>query len=143
VEQYAEWNNSEIALVPIIETAEALDDVDAICAHPDVKMLYFAPGNLSAQLGLGMQGVRSPRLQAAHRKVLDAAARHGVAMVGGLMGDPTPEVCRMALEDGVRVFMVGIDTLGFRSYCEQTVAAFNAAVADTDFKRPLASPSGF
>jgi 2-keto-3-deoxy-L-rhamnonate aldolase RhmA len=143
LEQYAEWNNSEIALIPIIETAEALDDVDAICAHPDVKMLYFAPGNLSAQLGLGMQGVRSPQLQAAHRKVLDAAALHGVAMVGGLMGEPTPEVCRKALENGVRIFMVGIDTLGFRSYCEQTVAALNAGVADTDFRRPPTPPSGF
>jgi 2-keto-3-deoxy-L-rhamnonate aldolase RhmA len=141
LDQYTDWNNSEIALIPIIETGEALEDVDAICAHPDVKMLYFAPGNLSVQLGLGMRGVRSPSLQAASRKVLDAAARHGVAMIGGPMF-ATPESCRKAVEDGVKIFSLGLDTLGFRRFCEETVAAVNAGVAGTDRKRPPAPPTG-
>ena len=141
LDQYAEWNNAEIALIPIIETDGALEDVEAICAHPDVKMLYFAPGNLAAQMGLGMRGVRSPQIQAAHRKVLDAAARHGVVMVGGPI-IATPESCRKAIEDGVKVFSLGLDTLGFRYFCEQTVAAVNAGVAGTNLKRPPALPSG-
>src|SRR5713101_2101443 len=118
MDRYMAWNNAEIALIPIIEMPEALDDIDAICAHPDVKMLYFAPGNLAAQMGLGMRGVRSPQIQAAHRKVLDAAARHGVVMVGGPI-IATPESCRKAIEDGVKVFSLGLDTLGFRYFCEQ------------------------
>lgn len=142
LDQYAEWNNAEIALIPIIETGEALEDVDAICAHPDVKMLYFAPGNLAVQLGLGMRGVRSPQLQVAHRKVLDAAARHDVVMVGGPI-IATPESCRKAIEDGVKVFSLGLDTLGFRHFCEQTVAAVNAGVAGTTLRRSPAPPSGF
>jgi 2-keto-3-deoxy-L-rhamnonate aldolase RhmA len=141
LDQYIEWSNAEIALIPIIETGEALEDVDAICSHPDVKMLYFAPGNLAVQLGLGMRGVRSAQLQAASRKVLDAAARHGVVMVGGPMF-ATAESCRKALDDGVRIFSLGLDTFGFRSFCEQTVAAVNAGVAGTEFNRPLAPPSG-
>lgn len=142
LDPYTKWNNTEVALIPIVETGEALEDVDAICAHPDVKMLYFAPGNLSVQLGLGMQGVRGPQLQAASRKVFDAAARHGVVMLGGVM-DITPESCRKALENGVRVLMLGPDTLGFRRFCEQTVTAVNAGVTGTDFRRPQAPPSGF
>jgi 2-keto-3-deoxy-L-rhamnonate aldolase RhmA len=126
LDKYTEWNNAEIALIPIIETGEALEEVDAICAHPDVKMLYFAPGNLAVQLGLGMQGVRSPQLQAASRKVMDAAARHDVVMIGGPMA-ATPESCRKALESGTRIFCLGLDTLGFRLYCEQTVAAVKNA----------------
>ncbi|WP_298362620.1 aldolase/citrate lyase family protein [uncultured Bradyrhizobium sp.] len=141
LDQYSEWNNTEVALVPIIETGEALEDVDAICAHPDVKMLYFAPGNLAVQLGLGLRGVRSPQILAAHRKVLDAAARNGVVMVGGPI-IATPEACRKAIEDGVRVFSLGLDTLGFRYFCEQTVAAVNAAVVGTNLGRSPAPPSG-
>ncbi|WP_432258367.1 HpcH/HpaI aldolase family protein [Cupriavidus sp. TMH.W2] len=141
LEQYAEWNNAEIALIPIIETAQALEDVDAICAHPDVKMLYFAPGNLSLQLGLGMKGVRGPQLQAASRKVSDAAARHGVVMVGGPMF-ATPDSCRRALEDGIRIFCLGLDTFGFRYFCEQTVAAVQDGVTGTDFTRPPVPPAG-
>jgi 2-keto-3-deoxy-L-rhamnonate aldolase RhmA len=137
MEQYFAWNNAEIALIPIIETAEALEDIEAICAHPDVKMLYFAPGNLAVQLGLGMQGVRSPRLQDASRKVLDAAARHDVVMIGGPQF-ATPEACRKALDEGIKIFSLGLDTLGFRQFCEQTVAAVNAGVEGTEFKR--ASP---
>jgi 2-keto-3-deoxy-L-rhamnonate aldolase RhmA len=137
MEQYFAWNNAEIALIPIIETAEALEDIEAICAHPEVKMLYFAPGNLAVQLGLGMQGVRSLTIQDASRKVLDAAARHGVVMVGGPV-IATPEACRKALDDGIKIFSLGLDTLGFRLFCEQTVVAVNASVEGTAFKR--ASP---
>lgn len=141
LDQYTEWTNSEVVLIPIIETPEALEDVEAICAHPDVKMLYFAPGNLSVQLGLGMRGVRGPEMQAASRKVLDAAARHGVIMIGGPIF-ATPELCRKAIDDGVRIFCLGLDTLGFRYFCEQTVAAVKDAVADTGFTRPETPPSG-
>jgi hypothetical protein len=40
-----------------------------------------------------MEGLRSHRIQEASRRVLDAAARHGVVMVGGPMV-ATPEACR-------------------------------------------------
>jgi 2-keto-3-deoxy-L-rhamnonate aldolase RhmA len=137
MDRYMAWNNAEIALIPIIEMPEALDDIDAICAHPDVKMLYFAPGNLAVQLGLGMQGMRSPRLQEASRKFLDATARRDVVIVGG-PEVATPEACRKALDEGTKIFSLGLDTLGFQLFCEQTVAAVNAGVEGTQFKR--ASP---
>jgi 2-keto-3-deoxy-L-rhamnonate aldolase RhmA len=136
LEEYIEWNNAEVALISIIETGEALEDIEAICGHPDVKMLYFAPGNLA------LQGVRSPELQAASRQVMEAAARNGVVMIGGPMV-ATPESCRKTIESGIKIFCLGLDTLGFRLFCEQTVTAVNAGVAGTDFMRPLAPPSGF
>ncbi|MDR5646950.1 HpcH/HpaI aldolase family protein [Burkholderia cenocepacia] len=141
LDQYSESSNSNVALVPIIETPAALEDVDAICAHPDVKMLYFAPGNLAVQLGLGMKGVRSPELQTAQTKVLAAAGRHGVVMIGGPMF-PTPDACRKALEDGIRIFCLGLDTLGFRRFCEQTVTAVNDGILGTGFSRPPTPASG-
>ena len=138
LDQYIEWNNAEVALIPIIETGEALEDVEAICAHVDVKMLYFAPGNLAVQLGLGMKGVRGPEIQAASRKVLEAAARHNVVMIGGPMF-ASPEACKKSIDDGIRIFCLGLDTLGFQSFCEQTVSAVKQGVDGTGFSRPLPS----
>lgn len=141
LDRYIEWNNNEVALIPIIETGEAMEDIEAICAHADVKMLYFAPGNLAVQLGLGHRGARSPQMQEAWQKVKEAAARHGVLLVGGPMF-AAPDACRKAIEDGVRIFSLGLDTLGFRLFCEQTVAAVNAGAEGTDVKRPPAPPTG-
>ena len=133
-DRYIAWNNAEIALVPIIEMPEAIEDIDAICAHPGVKVLYFAPGNLAVQLGLGMGGMSSPRIEEASRKVLDATVRHEKVLAGGPMV-ATPEACRKALDEGIKIFSLGLDTLGFQQFCEQTVAAVNAGVKGTRFKR--------
>jgi 2-keto-3-deoxy-L-rhamnonate aldolase RhmA len=141
LDEYIAWNNSEVALIPIIEMGEALEDIEAICAHPDVKMLYFAPGNLAVQLGLGHRGAQSAQIQAAWRKVKEVAATHGVLLVGGPMF-ASPEACRKTLDDGIRIFSLGLDTLGFRAFCERTVAAVNAGAEGTEFKRPPAPPSG-
>jgi hypothetical protein len=57
-------------------------------------------------------------------------------VIGGPVLDPTAESCRKALEDGVKVFCLGLDILGFRRYCENTVDALQAGVAGTAFSRP-------
>lgn len=131
---YIEWTNAEVALIPIIETPGALEDIDAICAHPDVKMLYFAPGNLAVQLGLGARGTQGPEIKAAWKKVKEAAARHDVLLIGGPMV-ATPEACRAAIEDGVKIFSLGVDVLGFRRFCEDTVAAVRTGVEGTSLTR--------
>lgn len=142
-DEYVRWNNSEVALIPMIENASGVENIEAICAHPDVKMVVFAPGDLSYQLGEGSLMMKSPKVQAAYRTVLDAAKRHGVAVVGGPIVNPTPETCKKALEDGITVFCLGLDTLGFRRFCEQTVTSLNAGLLGSEYTRPPAPTSGF
>lgn len=142
-EEYVAWNNEEVLLIPMIEQVEALDNIEAICALEDVKMIVFAGGDLSYAMGEGSKFMDSPMVQKAYRKVLDTAKRHDVAVFGGPMFNPTPESCRKALESGVSVFCLGLDTLNFRQVCENTVKAVNAGVQGTTFTRPPAPPSGF
>lgn len=142
-EAYTAWNNTEVALVPMIETEQAVANIDSICAHPDVRMLVFAAGDLSMQMHQGMQGLRSPLVQAAYRKVLDAARQHDVAVIGGPIVNPTAEACRKSLEEGVRIFCLGLDTLGFRRFCEATNAALKAGLEGSAFNRPPLPASGF
>ncbi len=142
-DEYVTWNNEQVALVPMIESQGGVDDIEAICAHPEVDMIVFAPGDLAFQLGEGSQMMRGPKVQAAYRQVLDAARRHGVHIIGGPILDPTPASCRKFFDDGVRIFCLGLDTLGFRRFCESTVKALSAGIEGTDFTRPPAPESGF
>ena len=140
---YAEWNNSDVLLIPMFEQPEAIDNVEEICALDEVKMIVFAPGDLAYSMGEGTLMMKSPKVQEAYRKVLAAAKKRAVHVIGGPVLDPTPEACRKAVQDGVSVLTLGLDTLGFRRFCEQTVAATNAGVEGTGWTRPPAPPTGF
>ncbi len=139
---YAAKNNEDVVLIPMIERSEAVDNIEEICAHEDVKILVFAPGDLAWSLGEQSGMMRGPRIQEAYRKVMDAAKRHDVAVVGGPVLTPTPEACRKALDDGIRIFCLGLDTMAFRSWCETAVDTLNASLEGSEFTRPPAPSSG-
>lgn len=140
---YVAWNNEEVLLVPMIEQVEAVDNIEEICALPDVKLIVFAAGDLAYAMGQGATFMASAAVQEAYRKVMDAAKQHNVDVVGGPVLEPTEEACRKAIEAGVRVFCLGLDTMFFRKICESTVATLNQSLTRTDYSRPVAPPSGF
>ena len=142
-EAYVEWNNSEVLLIPMIEQVEAVENIDEICALADVKIIVFAAGDLAYAMGEASAMMASPRVQEAYRVVLAAAKRHDVAVLGGPVLDPSPEACRKAIETGVTVFALGLDTMFFRRICENTIAILNEGVRGTALTRPPAPPSGF
>jgi 2-keto-3-deoxy-L-rhamnonate aldolase RhmA len=142
-EQYAAWNNQEVLIIPLIEHPDGVDNIEEICALEEVKLVTFGAGDLAYAMGLGTQMMAAPEVQAAYRKVLETAKRHGVYVIGGPILDPTPENCRKALEDGVSVFTLGLDILGFRRFCEQTVKSLNQGIEGSGFTRAAAPASGF
>jgi 2-keto-3-deoxy-L-rhamnonate aldolase RhmA len=124
--EYAARNNAEALVIPLIEHPDAVDDIEAICALEQVRMITFGAGDLAYAMGEGTQMLASPKVQEAYRRVLAVAGRHNVTVIGGPVLDPTPEACRTAVEDGVGVFCLGLDVLGFRRYCEAVVSAASA-----------------
>ena len=141
---YMKENNKNLYVIPMIETVDGLDAVEEICAIDQVKALVFASGELSFAMGEGAAADNSPKIQEAQKKVFAAADRHGVAMIGGPIFNPTPESCGKALDGGISILCIGLDTMAFRLLCETTVAAANAAVAENPtYNRPPAPPSGF
>jgi 2-keto-3-deoxy-L-rhamnonate aldolase RhmA len=140
---YTTWNNSEILLVPMIENPNALADLEAICAHPDVHMIVFAAGDLGFSLNEGMEMLTGPKVSAAYKQVLETAKRHNVAVIGGPILNADAEGCKKALEDGITMFSLGLDALGFRSYCQQMVNALDQGVADSRYTRPPKRDWGF
>lgn len=142
-ERYTARNNAQSLLIPMIEHPEGVENIDAICALEAVKVIVFGAGDLAYAMNEGTLMMKSPKVQEAYRTVLAAAKRHGVAVIGGPVLDPSPEACRKSLDDGVSIFCLGLDILGFRRFCEQTVKALNDGVAGSDFNRPEAPASGF
>ena len=141
---YIRHNNGNVLVIPMIETAEAVEQIDDICAVEQVKLIVFASGELSFAVGGGPSPETSGKLRQAHHDVVAAAARHGVGLIGGDMFNVTEETLSKAFDEGVPVLCLGIDVMTFRQVCERIVTVANAAVAKrADRHRPPASPSGF
>lgn len=76
---YVDHANDDIVIMPMIETAEALKNLDAILSTPGVDAVYVGPSDLSLALGC------KPRLDQtdaavveAQQQIVDACKRHGV-----------------------------------------------------------------
>lgn len=93
-------------LVGIIETKEAIEQIDAIAAVPGVDALQVGTSDLSVSLGVPGE-LDHPRVQDAVRLTIKACSRHGkIAAVGGAY---QPDWLRLYAGMGVRMLLVGND----------------------------------
>jgi 4-hydroxy-2-oxoheptanedioate aldolase len=76
---YGDRANDDIIVMPMIETKEAVDNLDEILSVPGVDAIYVGPSDLSLALGC------KPRLDQtdlpvveAQQKIVEACRRHGV-----------------------------------------------------------------
>ena len=73
---YMEIANREVVFLAMVETAKAVENIDAIASTPGVDAIIIGPGDLSASLGHG--GDRSaPAVKQAITHVIARARAHG------------------------------------------------------------------
>lgn len=78
-ERYFEESNDQVAVVPMIETAQALDSIDAILEVKGIDAIYVGPSDLSLSLGLAPGNHNDdPLFTESLLKIVDACRRHGV-----------------------------------------------------------------
>ncbi|MCC7427308.1 MAG: 2,4-dihydroxyhept-2-ene-1,7-dioic acid aldolase [Alphaproteobacteria bacterium] len=81
--------NDEVIVMPMIETAQAVANIEAICAVPGIDAFYVGPADLALSLGCPPKGdADDPKVLAAFDTVLAAAKRAGI-QVG--LHNATPE----------------------------------------------------
>jgi len=98
--------NTDVLCIVMIETKEAVADVDDIVSVPGVDAVYMGPADLSITLGLPPAPDQSdPTFSAALEKVVDACRRHDV--VPGAAGNASTAVKR--IEQGFRLVEVASD----------------------------------
>jgi 4-hydroxy-2-oxoheptanedioate aldolase len=76
---YGDHANADLVVMPMIETVEALKNLDAILSVPGVDAVYVGPSDLSLSMGC------TPRLDQtdapvveAQQRIAEACKRHGV-----------------------------------------------------------------
>jgi 2-keto-3-deoxy-L-rhamnonate aldolase RhmA len=97
-------------VIPMVETLEALDQVEAIMAVDGVDMALVGTNDLTAEMGIPGQ-YDDPRVRDAYRRVIDAARGRGKHVgVGGLAS--RPDLVAEIVAMGARYVSTGTD-LGF------------------------------
>jgi 4-hydroxy-2-oxoheptanedioate aldolase len=77
---YAQHANDTVVVMPMIETAEAVKNIDAILSVPGVDAVYVGPSDLSLTLGCTpkLDQTEAPVVEA-QQQIVEACKRHGVA----------------------------------------------------------------
>lgn len=119
--------NREVACVVMIETPQALENLDAIAAVPGVDALYIGPADLSQALGLGPRyDPDNPKHAAAVTRIREAAERHGV--IPGIHTSGSALTNRY-LREGFKMVLLTADGQGIAAHARSELAAVRETLA--------------
>jgi len=109
---YFEWVQDNVACIPMIETTQAIDNLDDILAVPGIDAVYVGPADLSITLGLGPGNHDESTL---FTEALDtiAAACERAGVVSGIHA--TGALAADRLSRGFRMVTVGGDIQAMKS----------------------------
>jgi 4-hydroxy-2-oxoheptanedioate aldolase len=104
---YGDRANDELVVMPMIETAEALKNLDDILSVPGVDAVYVGPSDLSLALGCKPRlDQTDPPVVEAQREILRACKRHGV--IAGIHNATAAYALRM-IEEGYQFVTLASD----------------------------------
>ncbi len=94
---YGDHANAETLAIPMIETAQALENLDEILSVPGVDAIYVGPSDLSLALGCKprLDQTDAPVVEA-QKQIAAACKRHGV--VAGIHNNTAAYALKMAAE---------------------------------------------
>lgn len=116
-DDYFERASDEIPFIPMIETVEAMRNIDDILSVPGVEAIYVGPADLSISLGASPKG-DDPRLDSALLEIIAACRRHGVTP--GIHASAAS--CATRVEQGFRMVTVSADIVTLRRAVAQDLA---------------------
>jgi 4-hydroxy-2-oxoheptanedioate aldolase len=124
---YAQHANDTLLVIPMIETAEALDNLDAIMSTPGVDGVYVGPADLSLALGCTpkLDQTEAPVVEAQQR-IADAAKRNGV--FAGIHNATSGYALKM-IPQGYRFLTLASDSRFLAAKAAEEAAAVRKTVA--------------
>jgi 4-hydroxy-2-oxoheptanedioate aldolase len=123
------WAGEHVAVIPMIETGDAIANLDEILSVPGVDAIYVGPADLSISLGLRPgNNDGNPIFDDALATIVAACRRHGVVPGIHATGALTPR----RREQGFRMITVTSDAVAVRAgYDSELAAARQTEVAGT------------
>jgi len=105
---YGDHANADTVVMPMIETAEAVKNIDDILSVPGVDAVYVGPSDLSLALGCRPRlDQTDPPVVEAQQKIVAACKRHGV--VAGIHNN-TAEYALKMIEAGYQFVTLASDS---------------------------------
>lgn len=118
-ENYASEANEQVACIPMIETEEAIENIDEILAVPGIDAVYVGPADLSRTLGLPPAGDHEDaRFVDAIDAILAGCAKAGVAP--GIHANPA--IVDKRLEQGFQMVTATSDLLALMAGAKAALA---------------------
>ena len=115
--EYAEVANDHVLIIPMIETVEALENLDEILSVDGVDAIYVGPMDLGVSMGLG-RGTTDPKFFDALDLISERCRAHGV--IAGIHA--TPGVTVERISRGYGMVTVHSDLLAMTSSLTQSLA---------------------
>jgi 4-hydroxy-2-oxoheptanedioate aldolase len=102
---YFETANDLVLCVPMIETRQALEEIEAIISLPGLNAIYVGPNDLSLSMGLSPGPDNEGIYQDAYRAIIKSCLAHGI--VAGIHG--TADLAPKHVGNGYRMVTVSSD----------------------------------
>jgi 4-hydroxy-2-oxoheptanedioate aldolase len=123
-EGYQKTANAEVLCIPMIETAEALDNLDAILNVPGVDAIYVGPSDLGFTLGLPpILDREEPQILEIYDRLIRETGRRGIA---ACVHCGTAAYAVRALAMGFKMVTIASDSSLMLSAARTAVAAVKA-----------------
>ena len=118
---YGDRANEDLIVMPMIETAEALKNLDAILSVPGVDAVYVGPSDLSLALGCKprLDQTDAPVVEA-QKTIVEACKRHGV--VAGIHNNTAAYALKM-IEIGYQFVTLASDSRFLAARAAEEAAA--------------------
>ena len=127
--EYRDAIDDRVMYIPIIESAEAIDNIGAIVGIDGVDTCVVGPVDLSISLGVPFD-YRSGAFQAALAAVVDACDRAGKpAGIGVYEPAFDPAACQTQIEAGFRLLLAGGDEYFLTESCRKILQPLGKSVA--------------
>jgi len=98
--------NTELLLIPMIETPQAVENAESIAAVEGIDALLIGTNDLTLEMGIAGQ-IGNDRVQNAYRQVAEACRRHNKIFAMGGVYDQ--DWASRYIEMGVRMVLTGSD----------------------------------
>ncbi len=109
----------------MIETVEAMRNIDEILTVPGVEAIYVGPNDLSISLGI-KPNTSDPRLDEAMVEIVAGCRRNGV--VPGVHASAA--LCEKRIEQGFGMVTVSADIVALRKQVREDLAAARGVTAE-------------
>ncbi len=122
---YYKTANADVICMPMIETEEAVDNIEAIVDVPGIDAVYIGPGDLGFSIGLQPKLDREePEILKFYERILRACERRGI--YAGIHNASPAYAIRM-MEMGFRFLVLGNDSGVLLRGAKSDVEAVNVA----------------